>query len=472
MQIGPGAENGVLYSSIVNMANRNNGRTGMGLVMASKNLKAVAVRGTAKMNIADPQALAVLAKTGPKLMPENPDMDAIGKFGTASVVIPQNALGTLPTRNYSEAQFEYAEDLSGETMADTILKKRETCYACVVRCKRVVEGEYEGARIDPYYGGPEYETLGTFGSMCGIKSLNAVSYANQICNSYGVDSITCGATIAFAIECFENGVITKEDTGGIELKYGNEAAVLQTLDEIINMSTPFGKILAQGSARAAKIWGKSSSKYLTTVKNEEAPMHMPQCKKSLALIYAVNPFGADHQSSEHDWMYEEGTADFYLERLALLGLTNAPPPGDFGPEKVRFAYLTQIFYSMLDTLDLCQFVFGPGWTLYGPNETVEMVKAVTGWDVTLDELMKAGERRLNMLRVFNEREGFTTAEDVLPEKFFVPLAGTGPTAGVAVDKNDLDAALKQYYTEMGWTNKGNPVPQKLQELGLEWAING
>jgi aldehyde:ferredoxin oxidoreductase len=470
MQIGPGAENGVLYSSIVNMANRNNGRTGMGLVMASKNLKAVVVRGTAQFKAADPQTLAALAKSGAKMMPGNPDMDAIGKLGTASVVIPQNALGTFPTRNYSEAQFENAEDLSGETMADTILKKRDTCYACVVRCKRVVEGEYEDNKLDPYYGGPEYETLGTFGSMCGIKSMEAVTQANQICNSYGVDTITCGATIAFAIECFEKGVITTKETGGIELTFGNEAAVIKVLDQIVNMSTPLGKTLAKGSARAAKEWGKDSKKFLTTVKNEEAPMHMPQCKKSLALIYAVNPFGADHQSSEHDWMYEAGTADLYLERLAILGLNNAPPPGDFGPEKVRFAYLSQIFYSMLDSLDLCQFVFGPAWTLFGPLETVEMVKAVTGWDITLDELMKVGERRLNMMRVFNEREGFTSADDVLPEKFFVPLVGTGPTAGVAVNRKDFDSALNQYYSAMGWTNNGNPAPLKLQELGLEWAI--
>jgi aldehyde:ferredoxin oxidoreductase len=470
MQIGPGAENGVLYSSIVNMANRNNGRTGMGLVMASKNLKAVVVRGTTQFKAADSQSLATLAKSGAKMMPGNPDMDAIGKLGTASVVIPQNALGTLPTRNYTEAQYENAEDLSGETMADTILKKRDTCYACVVRCKRVVEGEYEGNKIDPYYGGPEYETLGTFGSMCGIKNMEAVAHANQICNSYGVDTITCGATIAFAIECFEKGVITAKETGGIELTFGNEASVLKVLDQIVNMSTPLGKILAKGSARAAKEWGKDSKKFLTTVKNEEAPMHMPQCKKSLALIYAVNPFGADHQSSEHDWMYEAGTADLYLERLALLGLKNAPPPGDFGPEKVRFAYLSQIFYSMLDSLDLCQFVFGPGWTLFGPLETVEMVKAVTGWDITLDELMKVGERRLNMMRVYNEREGFTSADDVLPEKFFVPLIGTGPTAGVAVNRDDFNSALSQYYSAMGWTNNGNPALLKLQELGLEWAI--
>jgi aldehyde:ferredoxin oxidoreductase len=470
MQIGPGAENGVLYSSIVNMANRNNGRTGMGLVMASKNLKAVVVRGTMQFKAADPQALAALAKSGAKMMPGNPDMDAIGKLGTASVVIPQNALGTFPTRNYSEAQFENAEDLSGETMADTILKKRDTCYACVVRCKRVIEGEYEDNKLDPYYGGPEYETLGTFGSMCGIKSMEAVAHANQICNSYGVDTITCGATIAFAIECFEKGVITTKETGGIELTFGNEVAVFKVLDQIVNMSTPIGKTLARGSARAAKEWGKDSKKYLTTVKNEEAPMHMPQCKKSLALIYAVNPFGADHQSSEHDWMYEAGTADLYLERLAVLGLNNAPPPGDFGPEKVRFAYLSQIFYSMLDSLDLCQFVFGPAWTLFGPLETVEMVKAVTGWNITLDELMKVGERRLNMMRVFNEREGFTSADDVLPEKFFVPLVGTGPTAGVAVNRKDFDSALNQYYSAMGWTNNGNPAARKLKELSLEWAI--
>lgn len=469
MQIGPGAENGVLFSSIINMASRNNGRTGMGLVMASKNLKAVVVRGTTQLKVADQAALAALAKAGAKGVPENPDMDGIAKFGTASVVNFQNTIGTLPTRNYSEGQFEDAEDLSGEVMADTILKKRETCFACAVRCKRVVEGEYEGVKIDPYFGGPEYETLGTFGSMCGIKSLEAVALANQICNNYGVDSITCGATIAFAMECFEEGVISTKDTGGLELKYGNTAAVLEVLDQIVKCSTPLGKILSEGSARAATKWGGKAKGFLTTVKNEEAPMHMPQAKKSLALIYAVNPFGADHQSSEHDPMYEEGASDLYLDRLAMLGLTHVPPAGDFGPEKVKFAYLSQIFYSMLDTLDLCQFVFGPAWTLFGPQETVDMVKAVTGWNVTLDELMKVGERRLNMLRVFNAREGFTSAEDVLPDKFFEPLKGTGPTAGVAVDRKDLDVALTQYYSALGWTNKGNPVPQKLQELGLEWA---
>ncbi len=467
MQIGPAAEKGVLYSSIVNMANRNNGRTGMGLVMASKNLKAVVVRGSAKVQIADPAAFNALSKSGAKMLPDNPDVDGLGKYGTPSVVMPQNDLGTLPTFNYAEPQYEFASDLSGETMSDTILKKRDTCFACVVRCKRVVEAEYEGSHIDPYYGGPEYETLGTFGSMCGIHSMEAVSLANQVCNSQGVDTITCGATIAFAMECFEKGIITLADTGGIDLKFGNIAAALQVLDEIVNCSTPFGKILAQGSARAAKAFGKGAEKCLTTCKNEEAPMHMPQTKKSLALIYAVNPFGADHQSSEHDWMYEEGCAQLYLDRLALLGLNNPPAPGDFGPEKVRFATLSQIFYSMLDTLDLCQFVWGPAWTLYGPQETVELVKTVTGWDVTLDELMKVGERRLNMLRLFNAREGFTAKEDSLPEKFFEPLAGNPKPEFTSVDRGDFIRALEQYYQAMDWTDNGNPTAHKLAELGLQ-----
>jgi aldehyde:ferredoxin oxidoreductase len=468
-QIGPAAERGVRFSSIVYMGNRNAGRTGMGTVMASKNLKAVVVRGSGKPAISNPSKLSELAKWGAKEVPNNGDVDGLGKLGTASVVMVQNLLGSLPTRNYSEGQFEDAEAISGEKMAETILKRRDTCYACVVRCKRIVEAEKDGLQIDPFYGGAEYETLGTFGSFCGVNDLEYVSYAHQICNEQGVDSITCGATIAFAMDCFERGVIGLADTGGIELRFGNKQAMLQVLNQIVTRSTSLGRILSEGSARAAEIWGPEARQCLITVKNEEAPAHMPQSKKSLALIFAVNAFGADHQSSEHDWMYEAGTADLYLERLALMGLTEAPPPGDFGPEKVKFATLSQIFYSMLDTLELCQFVFGPAWTLFGPKETVDTVNAVTGWDVTLDELMKLGERRINMLRAFNTREGFARKDDRLPDKFFVPLKGTGPTANVAVDRDQLEAAIDQYYGMMGWTNDGISTPARMAELGLGWV---
>ena len=469
LQYGPAAENGVLFSSLVNMSNRNNGRTGMGLVMASKNLKAVVVRGKQKVDLADPAKLTAIHKEGPKLMPEIADVDGLGKLGTASVVMFQNTIGSLPTNNYNEGQFETCESISGEVMADTILKRRETCYACIVRCKRVVEITEGPYKADPLYGGAEYETLSTFGSYCGIDNLAAISTANEICNKYGVDTISCGATIAFAMECFEKGIIGSQHTGGLDLHFGNADAMLETLMQIVTNSGPLGSILSQGSARAAKVWGPEAEACLITVKNQEAPAHMPQAKKSLGLIYAVNPFGADHQSSEHDPYYEEGVWDFNLDRLKEIDLKNPTPPGSLGPEKVRFAAYTQIFYSLLDTLELCQFVWGPTWTLYGPSETVNFVEAVTGWRVSLFELMKAGERRLNLLRVFNAREGFTRKEDSLPKKFFKPLAGSGPTADTALDPDQVETALDLYYQLMGWTSDGIPTRAKLADLDIEWA---
>lgn len=469
LQCGPAAENGVLFSSLVNMANRNNGRTGMGLVMASKNLKAVVVRGKQKPEVADPAALAVLNREGPKAMPDNADMDGLGKLGTAGVVMFQNTIGTLPTRNYSEGQFEDCEKISGEVLYDTVLKERDTCYACVVRCKRVVEikeGPYE---VDPLYGGPEYETLATFGSYCGISDLAAISLANQICNMYGVDTIACGATIAFAMECFEKGIISAEQTGGIDLRFGNTEAMLDVLNQIVTNTGVLGKVLSQGSALAAKAWSPEAEECLITVKNNEAPAHMPQAKKSLALIYAVNPFGADHQSSEHDPYYEGEPAKLNLDRLMEFDLKDPTPAGSLGPEKVRFAAYTQICYSLLDTLELCQFVWGPTWTLYGPSDLVRLVKAVTGWQVSLYELMKVGERRLNLLRIFNAREGMDRKQDVLPKKFFRPLGGTGPTAGTAIDPKEFEEAIELYYQLMGWSTEGIPTYAKLVDLGIDWT---
>ncbi|HUG34487.1 MAG TPA: aldehyde ferredoxin oxidoreductase C-terminal domain-containing protein, partial [Anaerolineales bacterium] len=469
LQHGPAAEKGVLFSSLVSMANRNNGRTGMGLVMASKNLKAVVVRGKKKPALADSKALAALNKTGPKILPDNPDMPGLAAEGTATVVLFQNTSGTLPTRNFSEGQFEHCEDISGARMVETILKERDTCYACVVRCKRVVEIKEGAYRADPQYGGPEYETLGTFGSYCGVNNLAAIATASQMCNEYAVDTIAAGATIAFAMECFEHGVITREQTGGLELKFGDADAMLKALTMMLTGEGGFGRTLGMGSERAAKVWGNGADEFLITVKGAEAPAHMPQAKRSLGLIYAVNPFGADHQSSEHDPYYEEGVADLNLNRLKLLGLGTPQPGYSLTEEKVRFAYLTEVFYSMLDSVELCQFVFGPAWTLYGPAETVEMINAVTGWDVTVEELMAVGERRLNLFRTFNAREGLNRNADKLPKKFFKALKGEGPTAGFALTHEEIESALDTYYRFAGWTSDGIPTRETLKKHDIEWA---
>ena len=469
LQHGMGAENGVLFSSIVSMSNRHNGRTGMGLVMASKNLKAVVARGTKKVSVADQKALTALNRIGPKAIPENGDMDGLAKFGTAVVVLFNNTIGTLPTRNYSEGQFEGCEPISGEKMAETVLKERDTCYACVVKCKRVVDIKEGAYRAEPRYGGPEYETLGTFGSYCGVDNLAAVSQANQVCNEYGVDTIACGATIAFAIECYEKGIISKEQTGGLELKWGDADTMLKVLDLIVKNDGPLGRVLSQGSERAAKIWGNGADECLITSKGAEAPAHMPHAKRSLGLIYAVNPFGADHQSSEHDPYYEEGVADFNLDRLKQIGLGAPQPAYSLTEEKVRFAYETEVFYSMLDSVELCQFVYGPTWTLYDGEQTAEMVRAVTGWDVTLAELMEVGRRRLQLFRTFNAREGLGRKDDRLPKKFFKALKGTGPTAGFALTHEEVDSAIDHYYKLAGLNADGAPTPETLKKHDIEWA---
>ncbi len=468
-QCGIGGERLARIAAIMTMANRANGRTGLGAVMGSKRLKAVVVRGAGKKaTVADGTALSALARRGAGEIKDNADVNGLALYGTAGVVMPQNAMGTLPTRNYNEGTFEGAEPLSGEVMAETILTERDTCYACAIRCKRVVETEFLKQKVLPRFGGAEYETLACFGSYCGIDDLHAVSLANQICNEYGLDTIGTGATIAWAMECVKEGVLT-EDEIGIPLHYGNAEAMVR-MTEMIAKREGFGAILGEGSERASRRLEKGEE-YLITVKGAEAPAHMPQAKRSLGLIYAVNAFGADHQSSEHDPMIESGATDQYLERLSLLGIKERLEDRSLGRGKVEFAYATQKMYSFLDSGNLCQFVFGPAWNLYGPAETVEAVRAITGWDdFSIDEMQTIGDRRLAMLRVFNQREGLSRKDDKLPKKFFKALGGTGPTAGIALDPAEIEAAKDMYYELAGYDQDGNVQRERLQALGLEWLI--
>lgn len=461
LQCGPAGERGVRFSALINFANRANGRTGMGLVMASKNLKAVAVRGRSRPQVADPDGVKALAKWGAEHL-EASDVAGLGLLGTAEVLMSQDKSGGLPTRNWESGTFENAENLSGQAMYDTILKERDTCYACVVRCKRVVEVTEGRYPVNPRYGGPEYETLATLGSYCGVDDLAAVAYANQLCNMYGMDTIGCGATIAWAMDCFERGLLDLDATGGIELRFGNADVMVQLVD-LIGKREGFGRVLGEGSTRAAELLGVGRD-LVVAVKKHELPAHMPQVKRSLALVYAVNPFGADHQSSEHDPSYK-----WYPERMAELGLMDPQPKGSLNAEMVRYSLYTQYLYSCLDSLDLCQFVWGPAWHLYGPGQIVDLVRAVTGWNVSLWELMKVGERRLNLMRVFNSREGIGSDADVLPPKLQVPLQG-GASDGAAVTLEELEKARSLYYQMAGWDEKGHPTDARLLELGLSWVI--
>jgi aldehyde:ferredoxin oxidoreductase len=481
LQVGPAGENGVRFAAIMNMSNRANGRTGMGAVMGSKNLKAVAVRGTNRPELADKRGVIELAQWGAKNLDDS-GIAGLAKYGTAETTGANQTIGTLPAYNYNQGVFDEWEAIDGTTMYDTILKGaaegdqdrlgRDTCYACTVRCKRVVEAENEKYSADPHYGGPEYETTSTFGSYCGIDDLIAISEANELCNKYGMDTISCGATISWAYEAFNEGRITLEDTGGLDLTWGNADSMVK-LTEMIGKQEGFGAVLAEGSERAAQKIGRGTEQFLITSKGQEAPAHMPQVKRSLALIYAVNPYGADHQSSEHDPAYEEDY-ESYEDRLAPMGFTDPQPPQSLTREKIRYTVAVQHQYSALDSLDLCQFVYGPAWQLFGPDQMVNTVRAITGWeDVDLDELQRLGERRLNMLRAFNAREGLDREQDNLPEKFFKKaLKGGGPSDGFILDRDEFERGLDTYFELSGWeVDSGNPTREKLEELDLGWVAD-
>ena len=469
-QVGPAGEKLAKLACIINMSNRAHGRTGMGAVMGSKNLKAIAVRGHGKIKVADSKAIAALARRAAKTLPDFPDMQGLQDFGTASVIMYQNTVGGLPTRNWLSGEFEQAEAISGETMKDTVLKENHTCYACAVRCKRVVETEYKGTLILPEYGGAEYETLSTLGSYCGVGDLKAVSLANQICAQQGLDTISTGATIAWAMECFERGLLTLEDTGGVALRFGDPDALLAILGQLVRREG-LGDLLADGSASAARKLGRGSEAYVVAVKNQELPAHMPQVKRSLAVVYAVNPFGADHQSSEHDPGYNPESYDYALKRMADIGLTSPQPDQAMNREKAKLALYTQYTYSFMDTAELCQFVYGPAWQLLGPVEMAELTAAVTGWPTTVADIQRIGERRLNLMRAFNAREGAGRDRDTLPRRLFEePLQG-GASDGIRIPREELEAALDDYYDLAGWdVATGVPTKAKLEELGIGWVM--
>jgi len=487
-QVGPAGEKLVRFAAIMNMANRANGRGGLGGVMGAKRLKAVVVRGSKKgLRMADPEALRRIMKASQPNIMGDEDIEDMARHGTSGIVVGQDEGGGLPTRNWRSGSMglERATAISGPTLyaewlrgaaAGTQMKDgRDTCYSCGVRCKRVVEAEWEGRAIRPESGGPEYETISTFGSYCDVADLGAICYANQLCNEYGVDTISAGATMAFAIECFERGLITREDTGGIELRWGDGAAMVAMLERTLRREG-FGDILAEGSYRAAERIGGEAPACAITAKKQEFPAHMPQVKASLGLIYAVNPYGADHQSSEHDPCYEPDliaeSPDKYGKRMTDIGLTEPQPASVLNEAKVTFALRSQWAYQAMNSAAVCQFVYGPAWQLMGMEELAEALSAVTGWDMTVDGLLEVGRRTLNLQRAFNAREGIGREQDTLPDRLFDrPLQG-GATDGRQVDRAAWEVVRDSYYRQAGWDPAtGNPTRRTLEESGLAWVAD-
>jgi aldehyde:ferredoxin oxidoreductase len=277
-----------------------------------------------------------------------------------------------------------------------------------------------------------------------------------------MDTISAGGLIAFAMECFENGIISEKDTNGLKLNFGNGEAALKLL-EMIARREGIGDVLADGYPAAISAWGEGCAKFAIQTKNQSFPAHMPRLKPSQALMYAVNPFGADHMSSEHDWL---AGADTELGRG--LGLTEFGQMEALDGIKVQATMLSQFYYSLMDSLTLCDFCWGPG-ALYGFSDIEQLIAAATGWQVTFWELMRAGERRVNLMKAFNVREGMDRGQDRLPARVFEPLP-EGPAQGRKVNPTELDKAVTQYYQMMNWDAlNGHPTRGKLHELGLGWV---
>jgi len=455
-QIGLAGENLVRYSCIINDLSHAGGRTGMGAVMGSKNLKAIAVRGHQKVALSDARVVNSLASW----VRDNFKLDkfsaGLSDSGTAGGLMALNAAGGLPTRNFQQGVFDGADKISGEALKSSILIGRRGCYACPIRCKPEV-AVAEPYNVDPIYGGPEYETLASLGSNCGIDNLEAIAKGNELCNAYGLDTISTGANIAFAMECFEQGILTKKDSSGLKLNFGNAQVMVQLIEMIANKEG-IGELLADGVAQAASVIGKGAENFALHIKGQELPMHEPRFKPGMGVGYTISPTGADHCHNIHDSVYTRRVPG----GLKALGIFEPLPCQDLSPAKVRMLVSGSLWQHTLDCLVFCHFV------PLSPEQITDLVAGITGWDTSVWELMKVGERCVNMARAFNIRQGMTRGDDYLPHRFFTPFTA-GPLKGVSIDQRELDQAIDTYYAMVGWDKDGAPTLAKLQELGIEWV---
>jgi aldehyde:ferredoxin oxidoreductase len=451
-QIGPAGENLVQYSCVINDLKHACGRSGMGAVMGSKNLKAVAVRGKGEIEFADKGKILEISKWYSSYFKENPLSYGFYLYGTAGGTKRTSDGGMFPTRNFRDGSFEKAEDISGQRMADTILVKREGCFACPVRCKRVVEVDNGDIKVDPKFGGPEYETIGSMGAMCDIGNLEVIAKAHELCNDLGLDTISAGVTVAFAMECYEKGIIDKETTEGIDLRFGNEKALLKLVEDI-SYDRGFGKILSKGTRRASKIFGGNSEEFAMQVKGQELPMHDPRGKVGVGLGYSVSPTGADHMQAVHDTTIKaDGPV---LDEIRKLGWDKTLDPDEYGKDKAEFFGHLEKWWSFLNMAGVCDFIPAPRGSM--PIEKfMELLNSATGWYVTVEEALEIGERGIHLARKINYDHGIDESHEDLPERLYQPLEN-GILKGKSMDREKFKDMKKDYYRYMGFDDKGNNV---------------
>jgi aldehyde:ferredoxin oxidoreductase len=439
--IGPAGERLVMFASVMNECNRAAGRSGVGAVMGSKNLKAVAVRGTGAVRVPDAKAFrSATIKAIEKLKAHPVGGSALHLYGTDILINILNEHGGLPTRNFQESVFPTADSVGGESLSKTLLTRPRACFSCTISCGRatkVTNPEFEGQGE-----GPEYETTWALGPDCGVDNLEAITKANYLCNEYGLDTLGMGTTVACAMELFERGIITCEDTNGIALNFGNAKAMVEMVRKTA-LGEGFGKKLALGSYRLAEHYGHPE--YSMSVKKQEMPAYDPRAVQGMGLSYATSNRGGCHVRG-------------YTTAVEILGnpvkIDNLTTEG-----KAEWAVILQNLTAAIDSSGLCLF------TVYGlaDDDLAELVTAATGVPYSTAEFLKTGERIWNLERLYNLKAGLTAKDDTLPSRLLKDPLPSGPAKGYV---NHLDKMLPEYYALRGWDNAGVPTRQKLDGLGL------
>ncbi len=462
-QIGPGGENLVRYAAVMHDINRAAGRNGLGALMGSKNLKAVAVRGTGKVSAADRTRTRAVSRwfgeNYKKLM--GWAVAGIGR-GTQDGLVGGSLQGNLPTRNFGVPVFEHAELLSGKRNYEMFLKDRDTCQGCPVSCKQVFghEDEDPSRSFDPVYGGPEYEAMGAFGSACDVSDNVAVCKANELSNAYGLDVISAGMSIAFVMECFENGILTTADTGGLEFRWGDGEMLVRSVDMIARREG-FGDVMAEGVARMAARFGPDSEPFNITVKGQELPMHEPRLKHAMGVGYAVAPVGADHMMNMHDTMFARDGRSIQRVNSALSEPVGPVPRDVLDEDKLKIFENELNFKHFEDCALICHFYS------FDYDHLAEALSGVSGVEYSIHDILAVGARAQTLARLFNLREGFTAADDRLPERMMTAF-DSGPIEGSAIAGEDLERFKSRFYEVMGWDpESGEPTGECLRELELD-----
>ena len=423
-------------------------RGGPGAVMGSKNLKAIVVKGSKRPEVKDRETLRELLKKEIPVIKEK--SEGLSAFGTSGGAVAVEAFADLPIKNWQLGSWEEGiKKISGQRMRETIWVRHYHCYSCPIGCAKIVKGDGKYGKFYGHY--PEYETVGILGANCLNDDLELLAYVNELCNRFGLDTVSTGNTLAFAMECYEKGKITKENTGGPEIKWGDSKTMITLINQIAKREGFGGEYLADGPVEAAKRIGKGTEDFVSQTKGLDYPAHDPRGHFSMALSYATAVRGACHL---------EGLTYFLDRGLKIEDLGYVEPPDQFREEgKPEITYNLQNFLSVYNPLGICKFLMGR----VEPSQIARWVSKVTGFEMDNKELLKVGERIFNLKRLYDIRLGISGKDDILPKRLL-----TAKPDGKAKGKvPDLGKMLPEYYRLRGWDDEGIPTKERLKELGLE-----